>query len=451
MPRKIDKGSKEFRNSVAVLMTGSTLAQFIPIAISPIITRIFTPEEFGIYAIYLSIVTVTAVFATGRYELAIMLPKDNSNAINVVALSGIISAISGVVMLVVVYLFNYDITKALGNTELSSSLYFVPFAIMFTGWYQSLNYWFNRKKKYKHLAVSKVGRSSATAGTNVALGVNEFGSDGLVIGGLSGQVVSTMMLARWFIVSDRMEINSVNLNGILLVMRKYVKFPKYDLPSALLNSLGANAFILIVGRIFGASYLGYYSFANRILITPVSIVAGSVSDVVYQKLSSLYIDNKHKDINSFIDELVSKMFVATAVPFLLITGTSKYYIPFIFGDKWHGLHHYFVVLSIVAYTMLMVVPIASLLKIYNLQEISLRQHLAVFIIKMSALAVCIYTGVSFVMCIFVVSLAHVIVVYFNIISVYKHTRLKMSKSYHFLFLFILIYSVIVYGSIENYT
>ena len=86
MIRKIlPKG--EFSRNVLTLMTGTSIAQAIPIAISPILTRIYTPEDFGVFALYMAIATVVSVIATGRYETAIMLPKKDSEAINLFIVS----------------------------------------------------------------------------------------------------------------------------------------------------------------------------------------------------------------------------------------------------------------------------------------------------------------------------------------------------------------------------
>jgi O-antigen/teichoic acid export membrane protein len=84
------KPKSEFSRNVLTLMTGTTIAQAIPIAISPILTRIYTPEDFGVFALYMSVVSIVSVVATGRYELAIMLPKKDEDAINIVTLSEVV-------------------------------------------------------------------------------------------------------------------------------------------------------------------------------------------------------------------------------------------------------------------------------------------------------------------------------------------------------------------------
>ena len=97
------KPKSEFARNVLTLMTGTTIAQAIPIAISPILTRIYTPEDFGIFALYMSMASILSVVATGRYELAIMLPKKDEDAINIVALSLIISFLVSFIALLIVF------------------------------------------------------------------------------------------------------------------------------------------------------------------------------------------------------------------------------------------------------------------------------------------------------------------------------------------------------------
>ena len=138
------KSRSEFSRNVLTLMTGTSIAQAIPIAVSPILTRIYTPEEFGSFALYMTIVSLLSILVTGRYELAIMLPKKDEDAINLVALSILISFIISVFVFLIVFIFNTEITDWLANKAISSWLYLIPLSIFFSGLYQSLYFWNNR-------------------------------------------------------------------------------------------------------------------------------------------------------------------------------------------------------------------------------------------------------------------------------------------------------------------
>ena len=184
----------EFSKNVITLMTGTMLAQALPIAISPILTRLYSPDDFGAFALFMSITSIFGAIITARYELSIMLPKLNSDAANLVVLSLSIAFSLSIILLIVVFVFNDQIVSFLGNTDLKNWLYFIPLSVLLTGVYQSLNYWSNRNKKYKRLASAKVIQSSMKGGATTGFGFLNIGAMGLVFGSIIGQLFSTIFL-----------------------------------------------------------------------------------------------------------------------------------------------------------------------------------------------------------------------------------------------------------------
>ena len=119
------KPQSEFSQNVLTLMTGSTLSQSIPIAISPILTRIYTPEDFGVYAIFLAIVTILGTIISGRYELAIMLPKKDEDAINIFALGLVITICLTVLTTILVITFNDYIVNLSNNQKMKYKMLYI--------------------------------------------------------------------------------------------------------------------------------------------------------------------------------------------------------------------------------------------------------------------------------------------------------------------------------------
>ena len=354
-------------------MTGTTIAQAIPIAISPILTRIYTPEDFGIFAIYMSVASILSVMATGRYELAIMLPKKDEDAINIVALSLIISFLVSFIVLLIVFLFNASITALLGNPEISSWLYFIPLSVLLTGIYQSFNYWSNRKKQYKRLATSRVLQSGTTASSNLAMGFSSFGSGGLIGSSLLGQGVASFVLGRMIFKEDRNRFKEIKKLKIFALGRRYVKFPKFDIPSAFIYTLYSNMAVIFFTKFFEASISGFYFFANRILKTPFSFFISAFSDVFYQKLSKT---TDVKVISTEINHFSLRLLKVTLIPFLLIVYSSYFYVKPIFGEKWEDLYIYIEIFALPIYIGLLLAPYGHVLKIINRQEISMYLHFA---------------------------------------------------------------------------
>ena len=139
----------EFSKNVLTLVTGTTIAQAIPIAISPILTRIYTPEDFGVLALFISITTILGTIANGRYELAIVLPKRDNNALELTALSIIITMGFSLLLVILVILFHDSLLSYLNNDRFSFWLYLIPLSVLLFSLFNILNYYHTRKKEYK--------------------------------------------------------------------------------------------------------------------------------------------------------------------------------------------------------------------------------------------------------------------------------------------------------------
>jgi O-antigen/teichoic acid export membrane protein len=239
-------------------MTGTSIAQAIPIAISPILTRLYTPQDFGVLALYMSIVSIIATIGTGRYELAIMLPKKDEDAINIVVLSIIITFFISFIAFLIVFFFNIQITNLLGNSEISKWLYLTPISILLMGIYQSLNYWFNRKKKYKFLAKNQVIKSSATSTANLLFGFSKTSSGGLILGGVLGQGITTGFLGKYFFKNNTFA-QKIKKTKLLALARKYKKLPIYNLPNAIIDQIRLSGINILIAKFFTTAILGQFS------------------------------------------------------------------------------------------------------------------------------------------------------------------------------------------------
>jgi O-antigen/teichoic acid export membrane protein len=134
----------EFAANVLRLMTGTTLSQLITFMLMPILSRLYSPEDFGIYAFYTSMITLLVVFSTGRYELAIPLPKEKSDAWQILLLSFLILTGFSALVFFLVMFFNQPIVDFLGRPNLKNWLYLLPVFVFLTGAYNIFTLWFHR-------------------------------------------------------------------------------------------------------------------------------------------------------------------------------------------------------------------------------------------------------------------------------------------------------------------
>jgi O-antigen/teichoic acid export membrane protein len=356
-------------------MTGATIAQAIPIAISPILTRIYTPGDFGIFALYMSVASILSVIATGRYELAIMLPKKDEDAINIVVLSILISFFVSFISFIIIFIFNAQITNLLGNDEISNWLYFIPLTVLLTGMYQSFNYWSNRKKEYKQLAVSRVIQSGSTATTNLGMGFGGFGSSGLILGSVLGQGLATSVLGKQ--IWNRNIFSKVTKLRIFALAKKYKNFPQYLIFSHGIATVYMQIPILFISKVYDLSTLGFYSFANRFINLPGSLIANSIGDVFREEATSQY--HKTGEFHVIFRNTLKKSFKLSIIPFLLLLFTVKDIFSFVFGVKWSIAGEYAQILLIGSFFSFIITPIDKSALIVNNTKYILKWHIGRFL------------------------------------------------------------------------
>lgn len=362
------KPKSEFSRNVLTLMTGTTIAQAIPIAISPVLTRIYTPEDFGIFALYMSIASILSVMATGRYELAIMLPKKDEDATHLVALSIIITLLVSLIALLLVIFFNTSITKLLGNQEISDWLYFMPLTILLTGVYQSLKFWSNRQKQYKYLAINRVTQSTVTATSNLGLGLVGLGSSGLVIGGILGQTLSTIHLAKIINTKDKRIFRKVKKLKIIALARRYINFPKFDILASLFSVFAQGLIHILFNSLFSTTISGYYYLTQRVLGLPITILASAILDVFKERASKDYM--QHGNAKVIYISTFKKLILLGTLPSILLFIFAIDIFTFIFGENWIIAGEYTQILTPMLFLRFISSPLSFMLYIAGQQKVN---------------------------------------------------------------------------------
>lgn len=323
------KAKNEFARNVLTLMMGTTIAQAIPIAISPILTRIYSPKDFGLFALFMSITSFISVSATARYELAILLPKSEEEAINIVSLSMIFAILISLISLLVIFIFKDKIVDFFNNHDISNWLYLIPLSVLLTGFYQSFNYWTNRKKNYKRLASNRVIQTTSTASANLLIGIlSKF--NGLILGQIIGQAIVTFMLGKKIWQEDVNALKVVSTNMQITQLKTYKKFPLLNLPNAIVDGIRLVGIDTLITKFFTSSILGQYYLAFRMLQAPMSIIGSSFSQVFIQKIASV---NK-REINLIVRKFISLSLLVTIPIFSLIYFLAPSIFKIIFGKEW---------------------------------------------------------------------------------------------------------------------
>ncbi len=312
-------------------MTGTGIAQVIPIAIIPILTRMFSPEDFGLLALYAACVSILGVVATGRYEIAIMLPKDDEDARLLLQLSMLVALFFSFLISIPISIWNAQIARFLGNENIAVWLYLVPVSVLFTGIYQALTYWNNRQKKFINTAVSRVNQSLFQGFSQTSLGFLQV-SGGLICGQFVGIVSGLIYLLKkdrnYKSLIRKSKINSIQKQGI-----KYHKFPTYGVWGALCDAGAVQMPVILLTKFYSNSVTGMFSLTFRVLNMPTSIISSAIAQVLFQKVVEISQTEPEK-LNLYIIKMFLLLFIIylPAVPVLFIWGESLFSI--IFGNEW---------------------------------------------------------------------------------------------------------------------
>jgi len=380
-----------FFSNVIKLMTGAVVAQFIGILIMPVLTRLYKTEGFGILALYVSIVTILGTIACGRYELAIMLPKEDRDASSLFWLSTAITLTTSIMSFLAVVFMGKAVGCWLKAPGIITFLWLVPFSVLGIGSYLSLNYWSSRKKMFGRLSVLRVIQSFSNQGTKLAAGVITSGNaGGLVAGKVLSDIVTSLVLA-FQVFRDDMHILKQGLNwkGIKEAARRYRKFPLFDSWSALLNVVSRNLPPFLLVFFFNPAVVGFFAVGHRMLSMPMSILGQSVSQVYFQKAS----EAKHRgNLTQMSEAIFRRLVILGLFPILTLMIVGPELFSIIFGHQWTEAGVYVSVLSPWLFFSFVSSPLSNIFRVLEKQQNLLLFNTTLFILTLVALVIGGMTG-----------------------------------------------------------
>lgn len=344
---------REFLKFFLMFFSGTLLAQIITIAISPVLTRIYTPEDFGVYAVYLSIVTLLIVFVTGRYEFAINSTENEKDAITLYRIVNYLSVFSSGFLFLVILLsgeyligiFNLNISKSL--------LYFIPITLLVIGLLQSSTYYLNRNKKFQVLSKSKIYQSVVNGVASLAAGVMNFGPAGLIIANILAVFTSQLYQRINGVFGTKVKVNNTRIKSNL---KKYKQYPLYNAPSAFFDNLALQAPVFILVGFFSEAIVGLYSLTVRVIGMPLGLISNSIAQVFLSQVSELHRDNK--SYKAVIIKVAKYLALIGLFPVLILSFFGPILFSWAFGEEWYVAGEYARILSIGYYFKFVVSPLS---------------------------------------------------------------------------------------------
>lgn len=367
----------KFVRSVAVVVTGTAGAQFITMLFSPIITRIYGSEAFGLLGIFISLTTILSTVIALCYPIAITLPPDDAEANGLGWLSFYIG--TGIsVFITLIFLFWGDtILFIIGAREISQYGLLIPLFLVFSVSLQIFQQLLIRKKRFRIYAKGAVYQALIIGSMKIVIGfINPIAAT-LIIIYTFGTLLFTFIL--WLINNnDPEKINSENIprlnkDQIKHLAIKFSDFPIYRSPQVLINSISQNLPLLLLANLFGPMFAGFYSLARNTIEQPIQLVSNSLANVFYPHASEAF--NRNEDVTPLLIKSTAYLALVGILPFSLVVIFGPEIFSFVFGAEWEIAGEYARWLSVMLFfgfinrPSVVIVPIIRQQKILLLYEV----------------------------------------------------------------------------------
>ena len=325
--------SSGFARNVLKLMTGTVISQAVGILAIPIISRLYSPEDYGIFMKYLGIVMIASVFITFRYDYMIVLQKKKKNAVNLLVLALLITLCVSFLSLIIVLLIPDTLENLLKTEGLGRWLIYLPLSFLLFGIFQTFENYHLRKKDFNKLRSGTISQSLTKSIVNIGLGFISSIKGGLIYGYIAGQImVITVFSIR------RLKILLINIrkyfdwNHCKEMARKYRKTALPLIPSNVLGSLTNYLPFFLLAAFFSNDIAGIYGMSFNIVNLPMLAIGKALSDVSFKH--TVDIINSENSLAEYIERIFARLLVIAILPVLFLAIFAQPLFVFILGEEW---------------------------------------------------------------------------------------------------------------------
>lgn len=376
-----------FRGPVLTLLSGSAVALAVSYVASPLLTRLYTPEAFGIADYFVMLLSVLINVASLRYEDALMIPERDDEAAGVLWLSLVLTTLATLLLVLFVWLGPArSVLGALGVAPLAPWLWLIPPTLFFMRLTKLLELWLSRRKQFRLVTAGDVTNKLTTTTTRLGAGLLGAGAGGLIGGLAFAQVVSGL-----FYVGAVLRESARTLHGTFrpdrmrAFARRFVRFPLFSMPATLLNALVTRLPTLLLPVFFSLEAVGYFGRAFTALAVPLSFIGAAIAQVFFVHAAEAHREGRLAEMTNTVH---ARLVMLGLFPTLALVAAGPDLFAFVFGEAWRisGLYARYVAV------WLFVASIASpLTRLFDVLERQ-RADLVLSVVMFAALAAALVAG-----------------------------------------------------------
>jgi O-antigen/teichoic acid export membrane protein len=321
--------SNLFKN-IITLISGTAIAQVVAVLFQLLTRRLYSPEDYGAYAVYFSIVSILIIVSTLQLNRAVVLPKTDKEASALVSL-GIQSSIVINLIIFIVFILAGKFIMQLLNFPLTYKLwfYFIPLHTSVFAAFQMLNFWLIRKKSYKASSGAKVIRRT-TEGTGQIGFAYVAPNAGLFLGAFLGQVANVFYIG-YISIKTGARLKILSFAASIKLLKMYSEFPKYSTLPMVLNSISLFIPVFFVNILFSSEETGQLDISRMVLALPLALISNSVYQVILQRVAESY--RALEPIKAYLLKIMYSLLGMALVGLVLFYFLNEFIFS-LFGDQW---------------------------------------------------------------------------------------------------------------------
>lgn len=333
---KHNKLSKQIKSTIFLnvtrLSTGTAVASIVPILLQPILRSIYSPESFGVFSVYLSVVGIMVVVSSFKYEVAISLPDNPDDARALFHLSVLLAVFFNIFIFIIIYIFRFQISNLWNLPDkYRFCIFLIPVSALLFSCFNSFLYFMIRNKKFLQIGISKIARRSFEGFGQIFITAGRTAGVGLFLGDIIGQS-AYFFSGLLFSIKSGLKINKPERNRIINMAKRYRQFAIYNTLPTLLNTLSIALPVFLVNIKYGESNTGFLDLTRLILFIPIVFISEPLSQVLLQRFNEY--KNNNKSILIDFRRILAIVILSGILGIIIVLLFIKPLILLIFGDTW---------------------------------------------------------------------------------------------------------------------
>lgn len=354
----------EFNRNVIKLISGSALANVINFLAIPVLSRIYSVEEFGHFQLLFSIITILGVISCLKFEMTLTLVQDKKTSDNLFFGAMIILTGFSTSLYFLTQWMGHELLSIYKADHLLGYASWICPAVFSLGLYELLNYVFMRQKAFGKMAKFRIIQVMLIQGTAILLGVLYGGFEKLIFSFTLGNIIVSILM----LLQSNISLSNFNFGMMKKSLIRFRKFPTINMPMALVNSFSMQLPVFLLSTYFSSEIVGFYMMANRILTTPMQLISRSVGRVYYKEASDAISSSTTKLKRIFINT-VKQVGKIGLIPTIGVMAFAPFFVTLFLGEKWAMAGTLMQIMMPYIYFQFVNLPVSTTFSIINRQEI----------------------------------------------------------------------------------